>query len=164
METTAVQIHTACGVVEIHSCYGPPGSVLSEADFRVVFGAGHPTILAGDLNCKHKSWNSKTTKTRGRQLSKIASKYDLTVEGPDEYTHIHIPTGSTDVLDIAVVKNVTTPYHLVTVNDLTSDHFPVVMTLSLEKKAGCDNYTHHELAGVPKTTRPQTDNDKQNKR
>ncbi|GJQ88759.1 hypothetical protein Trydic_g10574, partial [Trypoxylus dichotomus] len=34
---------------------------------------------------------------------------------------------------IAVVKNVTTPYHLVTVNDLTSDHLPVVMTLSLDK-------------------------------
>ncbi|GJQ65688.1 hypothetical protein Trydic_g7774 [Trypoxylus dichotomus] len=129
METTAVQIHTARGVVEIHSCYGPPGSVLSEADFRAVFGAGHPTILAGDLNCKHKSWNSKTTNTRGRQLAKIANKYDLNVEGPEEDTHIHIPTGSTDVLDIAVVKNVTTPYHLETVNDLTSDHLPVVMSL-----------------------------------
>ncbi|GJQ88014.1 hypothetical protein Trydic_g12938 [Trypoxylus dichotomus] len=133
METTAVQIHTARGVVEIHSCYGPPGSVLSEADFRAVFGVGHPTILARDLNCKHKSWNSKTTNTRGRQLAKIANKYDLTVEGPEEDTHIHIPTGSTDVLDIAVVKNVTTPYHLETVNDLTSDHLPVVMTLSLDK-------------------------------
>ncbi|GJQ68734.1 hypothetical protein Trydic_g17266 [Trypoxylus dichotomus] len=133
METTAVQIHTARGVVEIRSCYGPQGSVLSEADFRAVFGAGHPTILAGDLNCKHKSWNSKTTNTRRRQLAKIANKYDLTVESPEEDTHIHIPTGSTDVLDIAVVKNVTTPYHLETVNDLTSDHLPVVMTLSLDK-------------------------------
>ncbi|GJQ67578.1 hypothetical protein Trydic_g18526 [Trypoxylus dichotomus] len=130
----AVKIHTARGVVEIHSCYGPPGSVLSGADFRAVLGAGHPTILAGDLNCKHKSWNSKTTYTRGRQFAKIANKYDLTVEGPEEDTHIHIPTGSNDMLDIAVVKNVTTPYHLVTVNDLTSDHLPVVMTLSLEKK------------------------------
>ncbi|GJQ69117.1 hypothetical protein Trydic_g18452 [Trypoxylus dichotomus] len=124
----------ARGVVEIHSCYGPPGSVLSEADFRAVFGAGHSTILAGDLNSKHKSWNSKTTNTRGRQLAKIAIKYGLTVEGPEDETHIHIPTGSTDVLDIAVVKNVTTPYHLETVNDLTSDHLPVVMTLSLDKK------------------------------
>ncbi|GJQ76223.1 hypothetical protein Trydic_g1964 [Trypoxylus dichotomus] len=53
--------------------------------------------------------------------------------GPEEDTHIHIPTGSTDVLDIAVVKNVTTPYHLETINDLTSDHLPVVMTLSLDK-------------------------------
>ncbi|GJQ67519.1 hypothetical protein Trydic_g8332 [Trypoxylus dichotomus] len=97
------KIHTARGIVEIHSCYGPPGSVLSEADFRAVFGAGHPTTLAGDLNC------------------------------PEEDTHIHIPTGSTDVLDIAVVKDVTTPYHLETVNDLTSDHLPVVMTLSLDK-------------------------------
>ncbi|GJQ68011.1 hypothetical protein Trydic_g16744 [Trypoxylus dichotomus] len=52
---------------------------------------------------------------------------------PEEDTHIHIPTGSTDVLDIAVVKNVTTPYHLETVNDLTSDHLPVIMTLSLDK-------------------------------
>ncbi|GJQ88591.1 hypothetical protein Trydic_g19313, partial [Trypoxylus dichotomus] len=130
METTAVQIHTARGVVEIHSCYGPPGSVLSEADFRAVFGAGHPTILAGDLNSKHKNWNSKTTNTRGRQLARIATKYGLTVEGPEDETHIHIPTGSTDVLDIAVVKNITTPYHLETINDLTSDHLPVVMTLS----------------------------------
>ncbi|GJQ85868.1 hypothetical protein Trydic_g15326 [Trypoxylus dichotomus] len=96
METTAVQIHTARGVVEIHSCYDPPGSVLSEADFRAVFGAGHPTILA---------------------------KKTLTYTSP----------GSTDMLDIAVVKNVTTPYHLETVNDLTSDHLPVVMTLSLDK-------------------------------
>ncbi|GJQ72213.1 hypothetical protein Trydic_g3304 [Trypoxylus dichotomus] len=91
METTAVQIHTARGVVEIHSCYGLPGSVLSEADFRAVFGAGHPTILAGDLNCKHKSWNSKTTNTRGRQLAKTANKYDLTVEGPEEDTYTSPP-------------------------------------------------------------------------
>ncbi|GJQ86053.1 hypothetical protein Trydic_g22059, partial [Trypoxylus dichotomus] len=134
METTAVQIHTARGVVKIHSCYGPPGSVLSEADFRAVFGAGHPTILAGDLNSKHKNWNSKTMNTRGRQLARIATKYGLTVESPEDETHIHIPTGSTDVLDIAVVKNITTPYHLETINDLTSDHLPVVMTLSLDKK------------------------------
>ncbi|GJQ81743.1 hypothetical protein Trydic_g9182 [Trypoxylus dichotomus] len=65
------------------------------------------------------------------QNSFLNFKRNLTVDAPTEDTHIHAPTGSTDVLDLVILKNVTTPYLLETINDLSSDHLPVIMTVSI---------------------------------
>ncbi|GJQ77498.1 hypothetical protein Trydic_g20889 [Trypoxylus dichotomus] len=132
METTAVHIHTKRGIIAPYAAYSSPQNDIEEADIDAVFNSHHPTILAGDLNSKHPQWNSKTLNRKGKQLKKISDERNLTVDAPTEDTHIHTPTGSTDVLDLVILKCVATPYCIETINDLSSDHFPVIMTVSIE--------------------------------
>ncbi|GJQ79246.1 hypothetical protein Trydic_g5490 [Trypoxylus dichotomus] len=40
-----------------------------------------------------------------------------------------------DVLDLVILKNVTTPYCLENIKDLSSDHLPVIMTVSIESSS-----------------------------
>ncbi|GJQ79219.1 hypothetical protein Trydic_g5464 [Trypoxylus dichotomus] len=115
METTAVHIHTKRGIIALYAAYSSPHDNIKEADIDAVFNSHQPTILAGDLNSKHPQWNAKTLN-----------------HAPTEDIHIHTPTGSTDVLDLVILKNVTTPYYLETINDLSSDHLPVIVTVSIE--------------------------------
>ncbi|GJQ88807.1 hypothetical protein Trydic_g14812, partial [Trypoxylus dichotomus] len=51
---------------------------------------------------------------------------DLLVIGPDEPTHIHEVSNTTDVLDIAVVKNLTAQISLEVLHDPSSDHLPIL--------------------------------------
>ncbi|GJQ67493.1 hypothetical protein Trydic_g8319 [Trypoxylus dichotomus] len=78
------------------------------------------------LNGKHPRWNSKTPNCKGNQLKKIADKRNLTIDVSTEDTYIHTATGLTDVLDLVILKNVTTPYYL------SSDHLARIMTVSIE--------------------------------
>jgi hypothetical protein len=48
--------------------------------------------------------------------------------GPEDPTH-HYEEGG-DVIDIAIVKNINNYYHLQTVEELSSDHSPVIITLN----------------------------------
>ncbi|KAJ3615610.1 hypothetical protein MTP99_007032 [Tenebrio molitor] len=48
--------------------------------------------------------------------------------GPEDPTH-HYEEGG-DIIDIAIVKNINNYYHLQTVEELSSDHSPVITTLN----------------------------------
>ncbi|GJQ68336.1 hypothetical protein Trydic_g16930 [Trypoxylus dichotomus] len=132
METTAVHIHTKRGIIALYAVYTSPENNIEEADIDAVFNSHRPTILERHLNSKHRQWNSKTVNRKGKQLKKIADERNLTVDAPTEYTDIHTPTGSTDVLDLVILKKITTPYYLETINRLSPDHLPVIMTVSIE--------------------------------
>lgn len=72
---------------------------------------------------------------------KIADNHNLQVIGPDEPTHIHTPIGSTDVLDIAIIKNITTTTTIETIDDLFSDHLPVRIDLDIDTHTQTDEKT-----------------------
>ncbi|GJQ65514.1 hypothetical protein Trydic_g7615 [Trypoxylus dichotomus] len=121
-----------CSTYTYEKRYQAPQNNIEEADIDGVFNSQQSTILAGDLNSKHPQYNSNTLNRKGKQLKKIADERKLTVDGPTEDTHIHTSTGSTDVLDLVILKNVTTSYYLETINDLSADHLPVIITVSIE--------------------------------
>ncbi|GJQ88772.1 hypothetical protein Trydic_g5791 [Trypoxylus dichotomus] len=113
-----IYIHTRRGIIALHAAYSSPQDDIEKADIDAVFNFHHPTILAGDLNSKHPQWNSKTLNRKGKQLKKNSDERNLSGDAPTKDTHIHAPTGLTNVLDLVILKNVTTPYYLETINDL----------------------------------------------
>lgn len=131
LESTGIKIHTKKGPMNLHAGYSQPRNNIEEDDLKQIFNTNETTILAGDLNAKHTTWHSKITNTKGRALKKVAFDNNLLVDAPDEDTHIHEPTKTTDVLDIIVTKNVILDYTFTTINDLSSDHLPVLMTIQL---------------------------------
>ena len=58
LEVTAVMLNTLGGVLVVSS-YKPLNKELLHRDLAVVFDAHRRVIMAGDLNCKHRDWNSR---------------------------------------------------------------------------------------------------------
>lgn len=140
METTGIQIHTNHGPINIITAYLSPNKNLEKTEIETIFDSNTPTLLMGDLNAKHPLWNSTCTNTKGTQLHKITQDLDLITIGPDEHTHIHANNGSTDTLDIAIMKNISAKTAIDTIDDLFSDHLPIKITLdydTLETNRNC---------------------------
>ena len=108
--------------VKLVAVYLSPLRSLVDAD---LFGGGTPVLLAGDLNAKHKDWNSRLNSPRGVLLREFASTNSCIVFGPVSPTSIH--TVILDVLDIVVVKNFVLPVNRTVCSALSSDHFPVTI-------------------------------------
>lgn len=111
------------------AAYSPPQS-LHTRDIDALFAGPDPVILTGDLNAKHAHWNSFTNNTAGYALAAHEQNSNYFVIAPNEPTHIpwqanHQP----DILDIALVQHITHPIDLEVINDLSSDHLPVTITI-----------------------------------
>jgi hypothetical protein len=92
---------------------------------------GIPILIAGDLNAKHKEWNSRLTTARGSLLRDNADRnscfiYWPTSPTPAPYTH----KATSDVLDIVVVKDFVLPVHLTVCTAFSSDHLPILTDTS----------------------------------
>jgi retron-type reverse transcriptase len=131
LETTGVFVHVGGHEHLVVSAYQPPGRQLDARTLDSLFNINVPLVLAGDLNAKHQSWNSRVSNPRGRALRNLLDHLgDINVIAPPGPTYIpddnrHRP----DVLDIALCRNLVFPVTAVNVNDLSSDHTPVLLTI-----------------------------------
>lgn len=105
---------------------------LSVRDLNTIFhGNSIPTMIVGDLNCKHPAWFSVAANANGIKLFELMNKSDWVVLGPEEPTYFpnHI-NRIPDVLDILVCKNVLgIVSQCVLSAELPSDHAPVIVKL-----------------------------------
>ncbi|KAI5729621.1 hypothetical protein M8J76_004663 [Diaphorina citri] len=117
--------------LKIFSAYRSRKS-LSIRDLNVIFtGNDTPTMLIGDINCKHPAWNSVEENPNGKKLFDLMNRSDWVVSGPEESTYYpsHM-NRHPDVLDIVITKNVTCIMSQeVFAAELPSDHAPVVIEL-----------------------------------
>src|SRR5699024_4657183 len=129
VEATGIAIQTANhGSLKMYAVYCPPAAVMMEEDLEALLDERGSIIVAGDLNAKHTTWNSRRNNTRGTALFNFTSGRNVEVLGPNEPTH-HGGIGQPDVLDIVIVKDLALEAHLDVVNDLSSDHLPVLLRL-----------------------------------
>lgn len=132
IEETGIRITGKHGKFNLYTVYKPPNKPMEEADIKKLFSEDLPTIIAGDLNAKHTEWGCRATNKQGRQLRKITDDNQLTIIAPDEPTHTHPKTQTTDILDIAILKEVPWNYEISTIPDLSSDHCPVILEIEVE--------------------------------
>ena len=92
-----------------------------------------PTILLGDLNSKHQTWGCQKTNPNGSKLHKFASEQRIIISPPAEPT-FHRSGRLPDILDIALISNLPINLHHVVLNELDSDHVPVISTLNEQIK------------------------------
>ena len=127
IEATGIQLKTKSGPLRVIAVYCRPGAKFAQEDLIQLLDSPHPTIIGGDLNAKHDSWNARVSNTRGRALHSMSRKMGFTVAGPTEPTHYS--NGLGDILDIFILKDVNLSFELNTVSALSSDHNPVIMRL-----------------------------------
>ena len=130
LEATAICANIGGRPVKLVAVYLSPLRSLLDADLSECFGGGKPVFLAGDLNAKHREWNSRVNSPRGVLLRDFATANSCFVHGPDVPTTVpSCPTHTPDVLDIVVVKDFLLPVNLTVRSALSSDHFPVIVDL-----------------------------------
>jgi Metal-dependent hydrolase len=101
-----------------------------DTDLLECITGGTPVLLAGDLNAKHKDWNSRLDSQIGVLLREFPSTNSCIVHGPNSPTTIpSCPTVTPEVLDIVVVKDFVLPVNLTVCSAISSDHFPVTVDL-----------------------------------
>ena len=122
------------GNLDVIGTYLRPGAPPEHVDsllHEIQAWGGHPTILAADLNARHRDWCTKTNRS-GRKLKAWASQYLCSVTAPRDLTFVSKQGRST--IDIYASGGIT----LTTPNTVSSrgpwggagDHIPVITVTS----------------------------------
>ena len=86
-------------------------------------------IFGGDLNCKHTDWNSRLISSRGRKLARHADRNRYAISAPDRPTYYpYRQNAAPDVLDIFLHHIELLVDDVVALDELNSDHAPVLLT------------------------------------
>ena len=128
LEAISITISTNKHQIKIISAYNPPNKKIQKEDISKIFD-NHPTILLGDLNSKNQIWGCLKTNLNGIKLLQITTKLRILISPPSKPTFQRsgrVP----DILDIALISNLPTTFHHQVINELDSDHVPVITTLN----------------------------------
>lgn len=133
LQATTICFEELVDSLVISSIYFPPRFSVSEDQYINFFKSLGPRfIVAGDFNAKHTFWGSRLISPKGRALFNTISKMGLDVVSSGEPTYW--PTDRQkipDLLDFGVTKNIASELvHVESSLDLSSDHTPVVVTIS----------------------------------
>jgi exonuclease III len=94
------------------------------ADYKKLLSRNGPFIIAGDFNAKDTTWNNEKSDKCGRKLRKICTDNLCEVGFTDHPTMIP-SKGNLSFLDLVITKGVTGISKPGTLNELSSDHFPI---------------------------------------
>ena len=122
--------------ITIGAVYCPPRHNLKEEHFKAFFQILGPRFLeGGDFNSKHTLWGSRLTTTKGRELAKLLQANNCSFLSTGSPTYWPTDTNKTpDLLDF-ITNGISTNYAEVESSyDLTSDHSPIIATLSTAVK------------------------------
>ena len=106
------------------SAYFPPTANITPTDLDAIFSLHDTVVLAGDLNCKHVSWNNASVNKNGNTLLSYCLNNSIALNYPNQPTHF--PYNSLpSVLDIALSQRCSTSKPQ-SIPALLSDHNPIV--------------------------------------
>lgn len=128
LEATGIFIQLEGTEILVASVYHPPYAQLNENDLTLLITRHKHFILCGDLNAKHKTWNSRLNTSKGETLLLHSHKFHYSITGPKTPTRFPwITTHHPDVLDICLCNTKYSPVQQICLNALDSDHIPVLL-------------------------------------
>lgn len=118
-------------IVCISAVYKPPSKSLEVSDLNMLTSGCDWFIVTGDLNAKHPIWHCIRVNPAGSTLYQHAESNDYSVFAPDSPTYFPNVTGHhPDVLDVALIILPNQTIFTTNINDLSSDHNPVLLQIS----------------------------------
>ena len=119
--------------LNVAAMYSPPRHRIDVRDYDTfLHQLGNKFIVGGDWNAKHVNWGSRITTPKGRNLYLSAMNCNCTylTTGTPTYWPSD-PNRLPDLLDFFVLKGIATTHIQIESNgDLSSDHTPIIATLS----------------------------------
>ncbi|GFX97403.1 RNA-directed DNA polymerase from mobile element jockey [Trichonephila clavipes] len=135
MDATAVQIKiNNFPPINVVSAYvrRRAGHSFPVEDFKKIFNSGSNCIIAGDYNAAHVSWHNAKSTRFGQALHKlIRDLRGAKLVAPQTATHLQSRQRFGSVIDLAVFKHIPFNHSVRVINDLSSDHYPVILEINL---------------------------------
>ncbi|GFU09610.1 probable RNA-directed DNA polymerase from transposon X-element [Trichonephila clavipes] len=135
MDATAVQIKiNDFPPINIVSVYvrRRVGHSFPVEDFKKIFNSGSNCIIAGDYNAAHVSWHNAKSTRFGQVLHRlIRDLRGAKLVAPQTATHLQPRQRSGSIIDLAVLKHIPFNHSVRVINDLSSDHYPVILEINL---------------------------------
>lgn len=133
IQATTIRINIKKLQCNITAVYSPPRhNIMMEDYIEFLQSLGNRFVTGGDYNSKHTCWSSRLTTTKGRRLLEAVQTLSCNVlsEGTPTYWPSD-PNKCPDVIDMFIRKGLSTNFTKVEGSlDLSSDHTPIVLTLS----------------------------------
>lgn len=128
-----VEIAVDRNPTRVFAFYKPHGNRLTVNDINDLLDPSHPTIVAGDFNCKHTAWNSSKICPNGRRLFEDSETKGYEVLGPEVPTHYPYPADHCpDVIDLTLTHRLPNRPRVTVLDDhLMSEHQPILVELGL---------------------------------
>lgn len=133
LKAIAIILSTDRHEIKVISAYNPPNKRIQSKDLAELFNE-KPTILLGDLNSKHQNCGCQKTNPNGIRLLKISSEQRIIISPPSQPT-FQRPGRQPDILDIVLISNLPIDLHHLVLDELDSDHVPVISTLYEQTKS-----------------------------
>ncbi|GFS88787.1 probable RNA-directed DNA polymerase from transposon X-element [Trichonephila clavipes] len=135
MDATAVQIKiNNFPPINVVSAYvrRRAGHSFPVEDFKKIFNSGSNCIIAGDYNAAHVSWHNAKSTRFGQALRRlIRDLRGAKLVAPQTATHLQSRQRFGSVIDLAVFKHIPFNHSVRVINDLSSDHYPVILEINL---------------------------------
>lgn len=128
VEAIGVQLECKLTIV---ATYLRPQNKFDGRDFDEILHLDQKVIIVGDLNSKHPSWNSgNRANSNGNLLFKYLLDKQCILLAPDQFTHHPYNANlKSSIIDIAIIKNVVNCRELEVIDELDSDHLPILLKL-----------------------------------
>ena len=119
-------------VYTICSIYLPHTNITMQEIENLIDELPRPFILFGDMNARNILWHDTVTNHRGRILEEITTRNHVNIINSPYPTHYHLQTGSTSIIDLAIVSSDCALDFNHGVFELlhASDHYPTYLNLT----------------------------------
>lgn len=97
-------------------------------------------IIIDDFNCPHHAWNCKYSNLNGESFFNFIMATNYMIHYPNIPTYFPNNNKTPSTLDLALIENFDHFSELVSVNELTSDHNPILTEIG---KQICNNPAHN---------------------
>jgi endonuclease/exonuclease/phosphatase family metal-dependent hydrolase len=129
-----VSVEDSTGPLTVSAVYLPPKHTVKQVELAAFYNTlGRRFIAGGDYNAKHTDWGSRLITPLGREVLKTMEQLNLHHLSTGEPTYWPSDRNKLpDLLDFCVIKGIPHDSALTrSCYDLSSDHSPVIITLSL---------------------------------
>jgi hypothetical protein len=130
METVAINLITNKHDLRVISAYNLPNKKILNSGLPKFFN-NTPTILLGDLNSENQIWSCKKTNPNGQKLYEYTSDLNIMVS-PSPCPTFYRTGVTPNILDVALILNFPTNLYHKVLNELDSDHVPVLTTVRIQ--------------------------------
>ncbi|KMQ85661.1 rna-directed dna polymerase from mobile element jockey-like protein, partial [Lasius niger] len=153
MQVTTITIQARNKELKVAAIYCPPRNSPTREDYINLFKIlGNHFVIGGDYNAKHTYWGSRLITGKGKEFYLAGKKYksEFISSGSPTYWPSD-PMKTPDLIDFFIVKGISSNYIIVGKEDLSSDHTPVILTITEEIA---------QKESIPKLCSKKTDWDK----
>lgn len=131
-EAIFIRVFSGTRELIIGTVYVSPSLSCAERkfDYEKLVSRPGPFVIAGDFNAKSTAWNNLKGDRSGANLLRLCDERLCEIKFTNKPTTIP-PIGPPSFLDLVVSKNVTGIKRPETLNQLSSDHFPITFQIPI---------------------------------